>query len=85
MEQHRINVLCLLEHKVNDGLMFAQRRRRWANINPALIQSVPFAGDEEPIRIGNSVKDSIYRPGSQHPQYRGLKPCPAELFALLSC
>ena len=28
----------------NAGLMLAQRRRRWANISPALVQRVVFAG-----------------------------------------
>ena len=28
------------------GLVLAQRRRRWANINPALVQRIVFDGNE---------------------------------------
>ena len=33
---------------LNAGMMLGQRRRRWANINPALVQSIVFAGNTMP-------------------------------------
>ena len=33
--------------RANAGLMLGQRRRRWANINPALVQCPVFAGEAQ--------------------------------------
>ena len=49
LNQHWFRVLCWditanTTPRTNADLMLVQRRRRWTNIKPALIQSVVFAG-----------------------------------------